>query len=454
MKTVVIGGGLSGLATAFGLLQRGQDVVLLEAGPDVGGTIRTSNEGGFLTESGPNGWLDKEPAMRRLIDALGLSAKVRPATGLAKERFVFWGGRLRKLPAKPTELLRSNLLPWHAKLRAAGELFTRRARPGLDESLASFGRRHLGNTVTALLIDAMQSGIFAGDVERLSLAAVFPRMAELEREHRSLILAMIRLQRERRRAQQAAPEPSGPSGVLSSLEGGLQALVAALEARLESRVRTGARVTALARTANRWTVGLGAESLSTDRLVLATPAFVAAPLLSAIDPPLSDELAAIPYAPVAAVHVGFEREAIPSHSGFGFLIPEREGRRILGTLFISSIFPWRAPEGRALFTVMVGGARHPDRVKLGDPELLTLVREELAATLGIVAEPLYTRIVRWDRGIPQYEVGHLARIERIEQRLATLPGLSLVGNAYRGVGMNDCVREAGRLVERLTASAA
>ncbi len=195
---------------------------------------------------------------------------------------------------------------------------------------------------------------------------------------------------------------------------------------------------------------LAGGARSYDRLVLALPAWGAADLLRPVDAALADELAQIRYASVAAVHLGYRDEGLPPHEGFGFLVPAREQRRILGALYISSIFPWRAPGGHALFTVMVGGARHPEHVALGDAALEQLVREELAATLGIHAAPIYRRLVRWERGIPQYEVGHLARVARIDAHLARHPGLHLTGNAYRGVGMNDCVRNAEALADALT----
>ncbi|HET9450300.1 MAG TPA: protoporphyrinogen oxidase, partial [Aggregicoccus sp.] len=195
MRVAIIGGGISGLALAHGLRAAGQQVVLLEAGARVGGNIRTRAQDGFLTEDGPNSFMDKEPALRELIEALGLTPRLRPASAAARERFLYTRGRLRALPASPPAFLTADVLPLGARLRVMGELFTRRPPEGKDESLGEFGRRHLGRTATQVLLGGMQAGIFAGDLEALSVAAVFPKMVALEREHRSLILGALRSRR-------------------------------------------------------------------------------------------------------------------------------------------------------------------------------------------------------------------------------------------------------------------
>lgn len=449
MSIAVVGGGISGLALAHALAARGEEVLVLEATARTGGVIRSVREEGFLYESGPNTFLDREPATRALIDALGLSAQVKVASPAVKKRYVYTRGALRQLPGSPPAFLKSDVLPFSAKLRAARELFSLRG-PGHDESLAAFARRHLGREVTEVLVDAMQTGIYAGDPERMSVEATFPQLAQMEREHRSLLLAAIRAARARRRAP---PPPSNLSGEACTFEGGMEALIRALEERLGDAVQRRVALQRLRREGRAWRLSVlrenRQEELEADQVVLATPAYVSAELVRPLDAGLADELAGIRYAAIATVHLGFSRAEASAPEGFGFLVPEREGRKLLGCIFASSVFPHRAPEDGALLTCLVGGARHPERVELDEAALIALAREELAVTLGVRAEPRLARAFRWTRGIPQYEVGHLSRLERIDGRLAGQPGLHVAGNAYRGVGVNDCIREAAALAGRI-----
>jgi oxygen-dependent protoporphyrinogen oxidase len=445
------GGGISGLSLAFELLNRGASVLLFEAASRVGGTIQSTVDQGFITEAGPNGFLDREPATRALATALGLTDRIRPADAVAKKRFIFTRGALREVPSSPPAFLKSNILPFTARLRVALELFTRRRRDAEDETLADFARRHLGEAATRVLIDAMQAGIFAGNPEKLSLAATFPKMAELERDHRSLILAMVRLQKQRR-GTGIATETSGPSGTLCSFEGGLETLTRTLGESLAPSIRRS-EARSIARLGTGWRLQISTanaeEWVEAERLVLAVPSYVAARLLRPLDGALAAELDAIQYAPVCVVHLGYPRieRAVPN--GFGFLVPSEEKMRILGAIFISSIFPWRSVERRTLLTCMVAGARQPELFDLSDAELLNCVRQDLQRALGLSADPSFHRVSRWQRGIPQYNVGHLARLRRIDAQLSKLPGLSLTGNAFRGVGLNDCIRNSAALAKKL-----
>ncbi|MBF5045748.1 protoporphyrinogen oxidase [Aggregicoccus sp. 17bor-14] len=455
MRVVIIGGGISGLALAHGLRAAGAQVQVLEAGERLGGNIRTRAHEGFLTEDGPNSFLDKEPALRELIDALGLGARLRTASPAARARFLYTRGRLRALPASPPAFLTSDVLPLGARLRVLGEPFTRRAKggPEQDESLGDFGRRHLGRTATRVLLGGMQAGIFAGDLEALSVAAVFPKMAALDREHRSLVLGALRT----RRLQRALPGGAGTtplSGAMCTFEGGLQTLVDALAAVLAPCVRLGARVESLAREGGGWRVQLAdGEVVQAERVVLCVPAPAAAALLRPLDAALAEPLEAIPYAPVGVVHLGFAPGALAQPEGFGFLVPPEEGRPLLGCIHVSTVFPFRAPAGQVLLTCLLGGVGHPQVAQLPEEALVGLAREELQRLAGITAAPALQQVVRWPRAIPQYNVGHLARVARLEGALARWPGLRVSGNAVRGVGLADCVREAAVLARALAQEA-
>ncbi|MCY1016553.1 protoporphyrinogen oxidase [Pyxidicoccus sp. MSG2] len=456
MSVVVVGGGISGLVVAHRLRSRGRDCVLLESSGRLGGAVGTRARGGYLVEQGPNSFLDREPATRELATALHLEGRIRAADAAAKRRYVYTRGRLRSVPASPPAFLGSDILPLGAKLRVMGELFTGRAPQGVDESLADFGRRHLGRTATQVLLDAVQTGIYAGDVERLSVAATFPPLVKLEREHRSLILGAIRSQK----AQKALPAgtagaapPPKLSGALSTFDGGLQTLIDALATALGDATHVGATVEGLERHEDGWRLrvhehGRSAE-LSAKHVVLAVPSHVATGLLRPLDATLAAKVADIEYAPIAVVHLGFDAGTTPAPDGFGFLVPSGEKRRLLGAIHASTTFPFRVEGGRVLYTCMVGGARQPDLVKQDEEALVALAREELKALAGVTATPSFREVIRWERGIPQYNVGHLERVSAIDAALQRWPGLHLTGNAYKGVGLNDCIRNGALLADVL-----
>lgn len=454
MSIAIIGAGISGLALAWGLRSRGRDVVLLEATPRLGGNIETRERDGFLIEAGPNSFLDKEPATRELAAALGLEGRIRPGEASAKRRYLYTRGRLRLVPSSPPAFLRSDVLPLGARLRVVAELFSGRGPEHGDESIAAFGRRHIGETATAVLLDAVQTGIYAGDVEKLSVLSTFPQMVELERANRSLILGAIRLQKARREAQKALPSGAPRlTGELSTFDGGLRVLVDALGRSLGDAVRTGAAVEGLVPAeGGGWRMSVREQGkvaeLAASRVVLAVPAYTAAGLLRPLDAGLATQLEAIAYAPIAVVHLGYAPGA-PPPDGFGFLVPSGEGRRLLGAIHASTVFPFRAEGGRVLYTCMVGGARQGELVKQDEAELVKLAREELKALAGVTAEPSFTEVIRWPRGIPQYNVGHRDRVAAIDASVARWPGLTLTGNAYKGIGLNDCIRNAKQLAETL-----
>ncbi|WP_025324342.1 protoporphyrinogen oxidase [Deferrisoma camini] len=459
-RVVVVGGGLSGLSAAWWVAQSAREagvgvaLTVLEREPQAGGKIRSSRKGGYLCEAGPNGFLDNKPSTIVLSRALGLGERLLRSRDEARKRFVFAGGRLRQLPEDPVSFLASDILSIRGKLRLAAEFLLPQGDPDEDESVAAFVRRRLGEEALDRLIDPMAAGIYAGDPETMSLRSSFPKVHQLEQRFGGLLRGMLEMRKMAAAAGAQGPQSAGPGGVLWSYPEGLEELVASLADGVgRERVRTGVAAEGMERVGRAWVVRTSdGEAVEADAVVLAVPAYDGARLLGPLDDRLADLLHAVPYVPAAVVCTGYPREGVPHPlDGFGFLVPKSEGRRILGSLWSSSIFARRSPDGRVLLTQIVGGARNPELVGLDDAGLVAVVREELRITLGIEAEPEFVWIRRWDKAIPQYVVGHGDRLQEIEERVASLGGVFLAGNAFYGIGVNDCTARAQELGPQVVA---
>ncbi len=338
---------------------------------------------------------------------------------------------------------------------ASSENCSRRPPPaGIDESLGDFARRRLGSEALEKLIDPMVTGIYAGDPDRMSLASCFPLIHDLERKYGGLVKGMIALQRERRSAGEKREMSAGPGGVLMSFDHGVQELTDILANRLSDGLHLGVKVDRVSHRNGKILLSLEERSLrgevDADVVVLAVPAYGAAEVLGGLDPSLRAALSAIPYSPISVVALGYEKAALGNPlDGFGFLVPRGEKRKILGALWDSSVFPNRAPEGKALIRTMVGGVRAPALAALPPEELFGLVRSELTATMGVTADPILSRSFFHEKGIPQYLVGHGKVLGQIEERLVANPGIHLNSNAYRGIALNDCVLQSRLTAERI-----
>jgi oxygen-dependent protoporphyrinogen oxidase len=458
-RVVIVGAGISGLACAYRLRQirPSTDIVILEARDRPGGTIWTERLDGYLVEYGPNGFLSNKQSTLDLACKLGLAASLVKADAEAsRRRYLLHDGKLQPLPASATEFLRTPLLSLRGKARFLCERFRPRRTDSADESVGDFARRRAGPEAATLFADALVTGIYAGDPEQLSVQAAFPRLVARETEYGSLLKGFAAAARQRRRDARATGDTEPARAMLWSFRDGMRTLIDSLARHLGPTILTGVQTGALERTAAgkpAWQVRAeGSAAWSADSVILACPAYVQATLVSALDRELAQEIAAIPYNRVAVIALGYRLDQLGRPlDGFGYLTTTAGRQDVLGVQWCSAIFPDRAPQGHALLRAMSGGSQNREIVDWDDERLLTAVRSELARTMGITTAPVFHSIVRWNRAIPQYHLGHLARLARIESRAALLPGLFLCGNAYRGVALNDCVETAGEMAKRVAA---
>ena len=459
MKLVVVGGGIAGLAAAQRATElareRGRTLELrvLEARDRLGGTIDTERVDGFTIESGPDSFLSEKPWALALCRRLGVEDQLLRTDDRHRKVYVWRAGRLHPLPdgfqlLAPTRFrpfLATSLFSWAGKLRMAMDLVLPRGGSGDDESLGAFVRRRLGTEALERVAQPLVAGIYTADPDELSLAATMPRFLELERRERSLILGLWR-------AARKTPQP-GTSGARWSLfvtfKDGMKQMVDALAARLpDSAVQLRTRVTGIERAGERWRVGIGGGGFDADAVIVATESHGASRLLRYVDPQIAMLLGDIPYASSATVSLGYRREDVPhALDAFGFVVPRTEGRALLAATFSSVKYPGRAPAGHVLIRGFLGGALDAALVDRRDDELIDRARDDLRAALGITAAPRLTRLFRHPASMPQYRVGHLARVETIDTRVGSMPGLFLAGGAYRGVGIADCVRSGEAAAE-------
>jgi oxygen-dependent protoporphyrinogen oxidase len=461
MRVAVVGGGIAGLSAAHRLLELDAtlEVRVFEAGKRLGGSLASERVAGYLLEEGGDMFITDKTAALSLCQRLGIADRLVSPNEQHRGSLVLRNGKPEPVPQgfvlmAPTEIrsmVKTPILSPLGKLRMAAELFVPRGRANADESVASFVRRRFGSEALDRLVQPLIGGIYTGDPERLSLRATLPRFCDMEQNHRSLMFSSLR--------QPPRKESGARYGLFVSLPGGLGELVDALGRRvteLGAEVRVGSAVVRVARSASGFRLETSdGHSMEFDALIVALAAWQAAALVAPLSKPLSARLARIPYASTAVVASGY-RLADVAHplDAFGLVVPHREGRKVLAVSFASRKFEGRAPEGRVLFRTFVGGALQPELYTLDDQAMLQVVRGELEAMLGVAGTPEFERVLRHPRSMPQYEVGHLALVDAIEAELARLPRLALAGNAYRGVGIPDCVLSGERAAERLLGASA
>jgi protoporphyrinogen/coproporphyrinogen III oxidase len=470
---VIIGGGIAGMTTAYALQERARAVqmpltyTLVEASERLGGVILTERVDEFVIEAGPDSLLTQKPWGVELCQELGIGDHLIGTNDQQRKIYVLWQGRLQPLPEGlmlivPTRLgplLRSQLFTWTGKIRMGCEYLLPPRPSENDESLAAFVRRRLGREALERIAAPLLAGIYAGSLDQMSLLATFPRLRELEVQHGGLIRGMLAQRRARTQRVTAPDHP--PAALFVTPRHGMGELVEALTPRLEG-------VTILRQTTvkdirpkpleNQASTSYeitceGAPALRAEAVVLATPAHVTARLVEGFHPKLAKALGTIPYVSTATISLAYRRVDVPHPlDGFGFLVGRDEPYSIIGATWTSTKFPHRAPAKRVLIRCFVGGAACEHLVSLDDAALMQLAREALQRILGITAAPLLSRIYRWEKTNPQYQVGHLERLEAMEAMLTPYTGLFLTGSAYHGIGVPDCIHHGTQTAERVLAA--
>lgn len=466
----IVGGGVSGLALGYRLRayleQAGVafELVIYEKSPRVGGAIRSEQTDGFVVEWGPNGFLNNEPATFSLIQSLGIRGRLSVSNDSSRKRFLLINGKLEQVPISPGGFIKTGILPISAKLRFALEPLIPQRTDSQDESVAGFVARRFGPKTVSRMFDPLMSGIYAGNVHALSINSTLKVFAAFEREHGSVVKGMFA-----RIKQRKAEESSGSqekvdelvttsknpmSGKLLSFRNGMGELIDALETPMQAHIKRSVVIEAIHRDAGRYEIAYrgpeGPARQQHDILIVTTPPSNAAELVTGLDPALGGILRQIESSTAVMIALGFQAADIAHPlDGFGYLIPREAGLRSLGVLWSSSIFENRAPAGHKLLQIVLGGAHDLHAVDVDDQALIDTAMKDAGPVLGIKGEPVMTRVIRHHTGIPQYTLGHQARLEQIAHRLKDLPGFHLAGNGYHGISTNDCIRTTNELAARI-----
>jgi oxygen-dependent protoporphyrinogen oxidase len=452
VDVAIVGAGIAGLAAAYELQRRGVSVRVFEAAPRAGGVVSTERFDGWVVDGGPDSLLVQKPAAVALCRELGIADRL-VSTLTPRTAFILRDDRLHPIaegsflgfPIRAGALARSSVFSLAGKARMALEVvIPRRDGDDDDESIGTFVRRRFGDEAVDYLAEPLLAGIHAGDVERLSLRALFPRLLDAERTSGSVIRAL--------RALRVKPSAQG---AFVSLPGGVAELVEAIVGALApSTLTLATRVTEIRR-AGTYGIETPAGRVEAQSVVLAVPAYVAGSLLHAFDTHLAALCEAVPYASTATVAFGYRRDQVAHPlQGSGFVVPRVERVPLLAATWVTSKWPGRAPPDHVLLRGFLGGGRDPRRLDASDDTLMALAREELTRLLGITGDPVFSRLFRWTRQSPQYEVGHLQRVAAIEQRLASIPGLFVTGSGFRAIGIPDCIADARETAARAAAFAA
>ncbi len=454
-RIAVIGAGVSGLASATAIeraKQAGADVefTLFESSQRLGGVMVTEQIDGCLIEAGPDSFLSEKTYGADFCKTFGLGDQIIGSNDDERITYILIKNRLVPMPdglmfMVPTKILptiTTRLFTWGTKIKMGLELFAKPpANGGKDESVADLVRRHYGQEVVDRLADPLLSGVYGGDAASLSVNAVLPRFADMERKYGSLSRGMLAARAKMAEVTKKMGPGYKPRPLFSSLRNGMQQLVDAVAAFLPSRsIRLGVKIQKIACEADGWTVTAEEQTEHYDGLIIATPAHAAGKLLAPLNDTLASELNSVSYSSSVTVALGYDRKDLADMPpGFGFLVPKAENRRIRALTFVHNKFPHRAPEDKGILRVFLGGLSDQSVLGLTDSEILSTVQRELNEILGLNAEPRFERVYRWHQAMAQYGPGHLDRVKRIRQEVAATPNFALAGNAYQGIGVPDCI---------------
>ena len=450
---IVVGAGISGLTVAYFLRRAGMSVTVLDPGDAPGGTMQTIKDGEWMVETGPNSALETTPLFGEMFDGLGIAGERLYADPRGERRYILRDAVLHPLPMSPGAFLASSLWSTAGKLRLMKEPFVGRAVE--EETVAQFVRRRLGEEFLEYAINPFVAGVYAGDPASLSVRAAFPKLYALEEKYGGLIRGMVRGAGERKKRAEKAKDRAR----MFSFRTGMQTFPLALGRYLGDGLRLQCAATSVGRNdapgsppafTVRYRRGGETGSLEAPAVVLAVPAYIAGDFVRPFSESLGEALCRIFYPPVAEVFLGFPESRVGRPlDGFGYLIPEKEKRTILGTIWSSALFPGRAPAGHVALTTFVGGARQPLVAALDDRDLTRTVVSELRSLMGITGDPVYAKIIRWEKAIPQYNLGHLALMDGIRGLERQVPGLYLCGNYRGGIAVGDCLMSGESLARRI-----
>lgn len=449
VQALMVGGGISGLVCAYALQKSGAEVLLVEASRRPGGVINSVRRDGYLLELGPQSFSGTSQ-LRSLCAELGIADQLLEAP-LGAPRYVLVKGKLQPVPMSPPAFFTSSLISGSTKWALVRDIVGKSAPPETDESVAAFVRRKFSDQLLEWLVGPFVSGVYAGDPEKLSVRSAFPQFYEAEKAAGSVVRGMMRIAKSKKGPREGAS--------LNTFNDGNERLVRALSNKMDARLLTRTAAAKIYRQNDGFfhvsLEGGSDDSVLAKSVVFATPTDVTAKLLTQLDPSFEAYLTTIEYAAVAVVSLGYAKKDV-GHSleGFGFLVPRSAGLRILGTVWNSSLFPGRAPEGHALLTTFVGGATDPSAAKLGSEELSSLVHREIAPLLAIKSAPAFGNVTIWPRALPQYNLGHADRLAAINKKLERLPGIFLTGNYLRGPAIGACVDQALAVAEEVKTKAA
>ncbi len=449
----IIGGGISGLSALHFLKHKkpSYTVKLFEADSRLGGTIGTDHIDGFSLDWGPNGFLDREPLTLQMVDQINLTNSLERANDNVENRFILRAGKLRPVPMSPPKFITSDILPISGRLRVMMEPFAKARPADIDESVYDFVKRRIGVQAADYLVQPMVSGVYGGVADRLSLQSCFPIMREMEDEYGSLFKAMIHKAKKAKAEKKKSGSPSGPGGWLTSFTGGLSKIIEQFQEKYQNDIMCNQTAIKIIKTDKLYKITFeNGNEVFAHKVIVATPTYKAADLVSELSQSLAQTFNSIPYAPISVICLGYKKENITHNlDGFGFLVPKKENLKILGSIWTSSIFSHRAPNGMVQFRTMVGGDGDHESINLSDDALLDAVQANLDAIVGINGKPTLTKIYRWSRGIPQFKIGHAKIMDKLEKELTQQGNLFITGNAYYGISLNDCIKQSYKVVEQI-----